>query len=269
MCRLYGCRATHPTEVGCELIEAQNSLVHQSVRDERGWENPHGWGIGVWRDGEVFCEKQVEPASSSELFRSKAAGIKAKTVLAHVRRATVGIPSLSNTHPFRDGDILAAHNGHIGRFDDVRPRMLEAMTPAQRDKIEGTTDTEHFFRLLMSLQERRPDTAFHELIDDAILQVIDWRDEIDPEAELALNFLWTHGPHLSGSRYKRTLWYVERDEAHVCEYCGAKHAEVPPGEDYRFIAVASERITGEDWQPIPDESVFTITDDLELEIAPL
>ncbi len=51
MCRLYGFRSNFPRKVECELIRAQNSLITQSLKDERGTSNPHGWGLGTYSNG--------------------------------------------------------------------------------------------------------------------------------------------------------------------------------------------------------------------------
>jgi glutamine amidotransferase len=46
MCRLYGFRANAPSQVECALVRAQNALLGQCRRDERGLSNADGWGIG-------------------------------------------------------------------------------------------------------------------------------------------------------------------------------------------------------------------------------
>ncbi len=51
MCRLYGFRANAPSKVDCSLVKAQNALLEQSRRDERGLENADGWGIAYHPNG--------------------------------------------------------------------------------------------------------------------------------------------------------------------------------------------------------------------------
>ncbi len=134
MCRLYALRASHATTPSCELIDAQNSLLNQSIKDGRGFENPHGWGIAeLLPDGTLDCDRQPHPADESEAYRREATDTPALATIAHIRRATVGEPRLENTHPFlAEGGILA-HNGHIGDFDAIRPLMLEQMTHTKID----------------------------------------------------------------------------------------------------------------------------------------
>lgn len=97
MCRLYGLQSTHATKVGCELIEAQNSLIRQCVEDERGLSNPHGWGVGSYRDGALTCERQVGPASESEPFRRYAATIEAPAGSSPSTRSTSDAPHHRST----------------------------------------------------------------------------------------------------------------------------------------------------------------------------
>ena len=127
MCRLYGLSASHPTQPACDLLDAQNALIAQSREDERGLSNPHGWGLGLVSDDGVQCFRQVQPASKSEDFRAQALKAEGTTALAHVRRATIGTPSAENTHPFRDGEALLIHNGHIAAFEAVQPKLLDAL----------------------------------------------------------------------------------------------------------------------------------------------
>ena len=269
MCRLYGLRSTHPTRVGCELIEAQNSLINQSRQDRRGLSNPHGWGLGYYKDGSIFCKRQVEPASESEEFRKYAAEIEAPTLLAHVRRATVGEAKHVNTHPFLTDDAMLAHNGHIEHFEKVRERMLEEMRPENRRAILGDTDSEHFFQFLRSRRAKRPDVEMRHVVRECIEQVEEWAREIDPEAEVALNVLWVEQDRMAGARSGRTLFYIERDEPHRCEICGKMHAHPDPDEPYYVVELASEEITGEEWSPVPDRTVFDVGPDHDFDTTSL
>lgn len=294
MCRLYGFRATHPTGVECELIEAQNSLMRQSQRDERGLDSPDGWGLGTVRDGVLRCERKVGPAHASLDYRRGAASTEATTVIAHVRRATVGRLREENTHPFRHGRSMLAHNGHVPAFEDVRPRLLEEIPPASREAIRGSTDSEHLFHLLLSRLGARVGTEdageltdadpelMRNVLREAILDVEAWCERAAPERteiprgpdgrrldRVALNVLWTIGDRLVGSRVGRSLWRLERSGAHRCEVCGERHPDPEPA-GYRSVVVASERITREEeWEEVPESSVFLVDDDMRLRAEPV
>lgn len=268
MCRLYGFRASQPTQPSCDLLNAQNALIDQSREDARGLSNPDGWGMGLMSDGEPVCHRQVTPASKSKLFRARALKVRGTTVLAHVRRATIGTPAEANTHPFRDGDDFLIHNGHIEAFESIRPWLLGELNEDQEDTIQGSTDSEHFFQLARAKQQAHPDASMLDAVRRACRQVAAWSEAVDPEAEVALNTLWSDGNRLVGSRLGRSLWMVERDEPFVCGACPTEHVSVP-AEDYRTVVFASERITDEDWVRVPSESAFMVTGDLEVTVEPL
>ena len=270
MCRLYGMRATHPTRVECELIDAQHSLLHQAKKDRRGLENPHGWGMGWFDHGLTHCARQVQPADESEEYRTSAARTEGTAVLAHVRRATVGEPRLANTHPFRTGDAMLAHNGHIANFDEIRPQLLAQMPPRNQEVIRGTTDSEHFFQLALSRLESFSAREMREALIEAVDRVRRCFSGEEDETTLALNTLFVAGGNLAGTRLRRTLWYLERSGTKHCTVCGETHDVSGAGEDYRAVVLASERLTDEDWNPVPQGSAFFVDDEtMELRIESL
>ena len=284
MCRLYGLHASHPTQAACELLDAQNALIQQSRKDERGLSNPHGWGMGYIQDGRGACRRQVQPASDSTDYREEALQLEGETLLAHVRRATVGTPSHANTHPFRIGSGMLIHNGHVPGFRAVRPRLRDALTDDLRQSIRGDTDSEHIFAFLLEHRRRAPDASLREITRRVVRQVRAWShdapdaaiDPLPPEVEddhdpreVALNLLWTDGTALAGSRLNRSLWTIERTAPRACPLCGNDHAHPPADASYRSTVLASERLTDETWQEVPDASVFSARDGGTLTVEPL
>ena len=269
MCRLYGFRATEPTRLECSLVRAQNALMAQSKRDREGLTHGHGWGVAEHPDGVPFVEKQAWAAYHGEHFKKTAARLYARAAIAHVRRATVGPPSLENTHPFVHGVWLFAHNGTVPNFERVRERLLPALDEPHRSEIHGTTDSEHVFRYLLTLWQRHTDRPLIDTFRDGLEQVIAWAVEIDPAAKISLNVLWTNGDRLVGSRLNRTLWCLERDGIVPCEICGETHVHHNPQQPYRAVEIASEPITREPWRQIPNGTVFTVDPDLRLRIEPM
>jgi glutamine amidotransferase len=269
MCRLYGFRANEPTKVECSLVHAQNALMAQSRKDLAGLTHGHGWGVAEHPDGVPLVEKQAWAAYHGERFKKTAARVYARSVIAHVRRATVGPPTLENTHPFVHGVWLFAHNGTVPNFGRVRDRLIEALDPLHRNEIRGTTDSEHVFRYLLTLWERNPGAPLLETLRRGLEQVVAWCREIDREARISLNVLWTDGDRMVGSRLGRTLWYLERDGIVPCEICGKSHVHHDPKQAYRAVEIASEPVTHEHWLNVPDSTVFNVDPDLRLRFEPL
>lgn len=271
MCRLYGMRATHPTEVECELVEAQNALIRQAEEDARGLVNDDGWGLGLVRGGRVECEREVGPAPESEEYRHDVAAAEAEVVLAHVRRATVGHPAAENTHPFRFGRSMLIHNGHVGAFDAVRETLLAGMSPKHRQAIRGTTDSEHVFHYLLTLHERHPDVPAEEVLARGVRDVVAMARDAGSDEEVALNLIWWVGGELVASRLGRSLWRLERDGPRRCGVCGRVHPDPERlgGESYRAAVLASERITDETWTEVPERTVLRVDGETSVRTLPL
>jgi glutamine amidotransferase len=269
MCRLYGLRATEPTKVECTLVYAQNALMSQSRQDMAGYSHGHGWGVAIYEDHVPHIEKQAWAAFHGEHFKRAAARVHACAVLAHIRRATVGPAAPENTHPFAHGRWAFAHNGTIPHFDKVRPRMLDVTTSPHRDAIMGSTDSEHLFRMLLTAIEAAPTQPLAGVVRQTLTRVIDWCHAEDPTSSIGLNVLLTDGDQFVGSRWGRTLFYVERDGVHDCEICGFPHIWHYPGRNYRATVVASEPISHEAWEEVPEGSIFRIEPDMSFDIEPL
>ncbi|MBS9717749.1 class II glutamine amidotransferase [Pseudohalocynthiibacter aestuariivivens] len=270
MCRLYAMHANEPTRVECGLVKSQNALMEQSKSDLSGYAHSHGWGVADYPDGVPMIEKQIWAAYHGEHFIKKAARVYAHTVVAHVRRATVGGISIENTHPFHHGRWIFAHNGTVPNFDQMRFKMLENMDPLHRSEIQGTTDSEHVFRYLLSLFLKHPEDGLFQTVRKGLNQIIKWSAEIDPKARVGLNIVLTDGKHLIGSRYNRSLYFLHRDKVFICPICGKSHVHHSATNTYQAIEIASEPVThGEPWKEVPNGVVFEAKDDYRLSIEKL
>lgn len=267
MCRLYAMHANEPTRVECGLVKSQNALMAQSKSDRMGYMHGHGWGVADYPEQVPKIEKQTWAAFHGEHFSRKASKIYARTVVAHVRRATVGPTSIENTHPFDHGRWIFAHNGTVPHFEEVRPIILAEIDPIHRNNIDGQTDSEHLFYYLMSLFLRHPETSLFDTVRAGLAQIVHWVHDIDPDAVPGLNIVLTDGDHMIGSRLNRSLVYLLRDHVFDCPICGRSHVHHEPNQDYRAIEIASEPVTQFDhWLEVPNGKVFRITDDYHLEM---
>ncbi len=270
MCRLYSLRANEPTRVECSLVRAQNNLMRQSQGDAEGLDHLHGWGVADFANGVPSIEKDAWAADHGDYFTKKAARVYAHTVLAHVRRATVGAPSDENTHPFGFGRFVFAHNGTLPGFETLRSVLLEHIDPLHRAEIRGHTDSEHIFHFLLTMWSHGPQTDLLETVRRGLEQIVSWCNDLTPCKTVGLNVLFSDGETLVGSRFNRTLWFIERDEEFVCGICGRPHVHHIPGTNYRAVEVASEPLTpGENWKAIPNGTVFSVDPDYRLRFLPL
>lgn len=257
MCRLYGFCATEPTKVECTLVHAQNALLAQSESDASGKSHSEGWGVATFLDGKPEIEKQAWAAYHGEHFRRTAANVYAKTVIAHVRRATVGQPSLLNTHPFVVGNWAFAHNGTVPKFKQILPQILEHILPHHHKDIKGQTDSEHVFAYIRSLMDQSEGEPISNVLRKAALNIESLVHEHAPNAKLGLNIMLTNGKGIWGTRLGRTLYYVKRPGVYDCQICGFPHIHHDPKTRYWANVVASEPITDENWSIMPKRSVWT------------
>jgi len=269
VCRLYGFRATEPTKVECTLVYAQNALMVQARGDSEGESHGHGWGVATYDDGRLHVERRAWAAYQGEHFARAAARTFSRTVIAHVRQATVGGVAIDNTHPFSHGPWAFAHNGTIVGFAGIKERFLAAMSDEQRGALAGETDSEHLFRFLLSMREAHPEWPLPEVLRRGLERVGEWMEQAAAGGRPGLNLIWTDGRELVAYRWGRTLHLVERDGVADCEICGFPHVHHAPGIDYRAVVLASEPVTHtEAWREVPDGTLIHVDPDARVRLKP-
>jgi predicted glutamine amidotransferase len=150
-------------------------------------------------------------------------------------------------------------------FADIRPRLLDAMTPDHHAAIQGGTDSEHLLHLMLSTHGQLGGPLFASL-EAALRRVVALCREIGQEPHLGLNVLLTDGTQMVGSRWRRTLHFLEQDG--IASGL-AKQPLRATDRDYRALIIASEPTSGCAWPEIPERSVFEVTPDLRLRVEPL
>lgn len=153
MCRWL---AYSGTEVRLEemLYKPAHSLIDQSLHSRLGVEttNGDGFGLGWYGEGStpaVF--RSIEPAWNDRNLHEIAAHVRSGLVFAHIRASTGTSVQRTNCHPFRHGSWLWMHNGSIARFHDVKRDLVLAVDPSLFAEIEGSTDSETFFFLALTM----------------------------------------------------------------------------------------------------------------------
>lgn len=278
MCRLYGFRANEETKVECTLVHAQNALLLQSRVDRRGRSHPDGWGIAFYRDGTLLLEHRAAAAFRDVHFSATAERVYSRTVIAHIRMATVGGVSSANTHPFTYACWTFAHNGTVTAFPALADRLAEETGPRLQAHRRGGTDSEQVFYWLLARMERAgiqpearsPDLAVLErVVAESVVELARRCEEAGAERPARLNLLLTDGVSLVATRWDQDLYWVARVGVHDCEICGIPHVHHDEGTDYRAVVVASEPISREDWREVPDRSVLTVDAAIRTAIRPI
>jgi predicted glutamine amidotransferase len=136
------------------LYKPKHSLIDQSLHSTMGAEttNGDGFGIGWYGDGETpGTFHSIEPAWNERNLRELSSHLRSGLVFAHIRASSGSPVQETNCHPFRYGSRLWMHNGLIGEFSRVKRELVLAVDPSLYPRIEGSTDSEVFFFLALSM----------------------------------------------------------------------------------------------------------------------
>jgi predicted glutamine amidotransferase len=185
-----------------ELIyKPKHSLIDQSLHSRLGAEttNGDGFGVGWYGEGEtpgIF--HSVEPAWNDRNLRELAGHVKSGLVFAHIRAATATPVQLTNCHPFRYGKWLWMHNGVIYDFHRVKRDLVLAVDPELYPSIEGSTDSEVFFYLALTLGlEDDPPKAVQDAV--GFIEATGRRHGV--EHPIQMTVATTNGDSIWGFRY--------------------------------------------------------------------
>ncbi len=285
MCRLFGYAGPVPATVDWALMQAENSLERQSTRHR------DGWGIGYFRDGRPHLRKSTTPAFADRAYGHALRTVESTHVIGHVRRATVGGRTLFNNHPFHHEGWIFAHNGTLATFPEAREAFLEHVAPDLQERIQGATDSEILFHLLLTLardQHGTLDLTVDHMVGPvrrvaAIVAEQDAAHEVDDPS--GLNILLSNGRGLLATRRGRDL-HLHRPVGGRCIATAAGTAVALPGAG---AAVASEPLGrvepranagstsstnpqasgGDAWEPVPEGSVVLVTSDARVRVRNL
>ncbi len=195
MCELFAMSSRMPSTLNYSLTEfsKHGGLTHK---------NKSGWGIAYFEDNDVFLVKEALPASDSPLAKYVAGeGRESNCVIAHVRLATIGTPTLKNTHPFRralGGHMhVFAHNGTLKNIHDDMDRHSLQHEPL------GDTDSELGFCVLMDRMQ--PLWAQYKgglpSVEDRLSVFTEFASEMSQRG--SANFLYSDGDTLFAHAHRR------------------------------------------------------------------
>jgi predicted glutamine amidotransferase len=136
------------------LYRPTHSLIDQSLHSRLGAETTNGDGFGVGWYGTADTPAvfhSIEPAWNDRNLHELAAHISSPLVFAHIRASSGSPIQQTNCHPFRHGRWLWMHNGLIRDFTKVKRDLVLEVDPSLYPFVEGSTDSEVFFFLALTL----------------------------------------------------------------------------------------------------------------------
>ncbi len=144
------------------LFDPDNSLITQSHSPQmmNTFLNLAGFGLQAWDPGslrpdEPFTYRSTTLPSFDRNLRSLSGKLAPNCLVAHVRGVTYSEEAVvadTNLHPFHfpGARITLAHNGHLRQFARMRYSLVEHVRPELTQRIEGTTDSEWIYALILS-----------------------------------------------------------------------------------------------------------------------
>ncbi len=258
MCRLFGFRSVLESQVHSSLVAAENALGVQSQA------HPDGWGVAYYVAGTPHVIKSSAAAFTDGLFSRVSGVVSSNTVLAHVRRASVGEVNLLNSHPFQFGRWVFAHNGEVVGFSEVKDTLRARIEPSLWRYRLGDTDSEVVFFVFLSALLRR--TGLHaplpgiEPVADSLRETIEGIVALSEQRGLErprLTTVVTDGTVMVasclGRELHRSTWKRHCPERDACgSYAPACETPQPDRRVSHFI-VSSEPLQGQNvWERLPD-----------------
>ena len=191
-----------------------------------------GWGMVVWKNGQpeylgreptdAFADPKYEDACRIGLATQPGSPL-----IAHLRKASVGLKIRENTHPFLIGDWAFAHNGTIRKLN-----------------LRYTTDSLWFFQGLMKEYEKNGGDIIVSIRRSAasVHQIFPYT---------SLTFLISDGRSM----------YAYRDSSRNPAYYAVYYARKP-----HSVVVAQEKFFDAEWHELPNHSLLSIDSQLHTEV---
>lgn len=255
MCRLLGYIGS-PVSLEKLLYQPEHSLIVQSYKPQEmnsGVVNADGFGIGWYhhnQDTEPFTYKNTFPIWNDVNLPSLSRYIESSCILAYVRSATAGQAlDFSNCQPFGYEDLLFTHNGCITNFRQTLYRPIrQEFNDEIYQLINGTTDSEHMFGLLLHHYQASPDKGLQPALQVTLLELNQLAKLY--QTEVSANIVISDRNNLIASRFATsspapTLYWLEDKEA---------------------VIMGSEPLYEGNWQSCPENSIISVSQDLNVVI---
>lgn len=276
MCRIFGFRSISKSQVHQSLLSADNALRLQGVS------HPDGWGVSYYVGGTPHIVKSASSAFADSLFHHVSGVVSSQTVVAHLRKATVGDLNIINTHPFQYGRWVFVHNGNIKNFKNHREKLLGYVDKELRHYILGSSDSELIFYLLLT--QLKQNTDLHQPIKDLSLLVtasqklivqlqntVGEFSRVDNagEFETYMTFLITDGKNMLAHHGGKDLYYSTHkkkcSERDACPYLSAQCETPDLSLPLSHMLFSSEPLSGENvWSKMSLGEIIAIDENMTL-----
>ncbi|WP_437583173.1 class II glutamine amidotransferase [Paramicrobacterium sp. CJ85] len=250
MCRLFGYVSDRPTAVVDELGP-------DAFREFTALTSVHGDGWGMtWHDpdGGTKTARSATSADEDPDYARLAARPLGAAGIVHLRWATGGLAvTPENTHPFVDGGYAFGHNGHIAPMD----RLESLLTEESLAKLNGTTDSERYFRLVMQCIEQTGSEVDGVTVALRMLMQHFPNDSLNALLLTPSRLFAVHVNSRADSPKEGLRALFESPEA-----IPARHENEYYAMDYRTsptcVQVISSGLEREGWEPVPPDTAAVV-----------
>jgi glutamine amidotransferase len=301
MCRLLGYMGT-PVLLKHFLFDSDSSLLKQTVAPQQlGMLNLAGFGAAAW-DTTSFTPQRPFTYRNTQIplydrnLQALSRKVRANALVAHLRGVAPDSNAQindQNLHPFLfDGVGLAlAHNGDLASFQDMRFDLLDHIRPSVARCIQGSTDSEWIYALIVSTL---PDVSaplqpvdILRAIVTALTTIRCVRDRHGIRRESSINLVVCDGKTLIATRFAFDFGRYDQPFSANNKYLSQWYTL---GRDYGYhdsewkmvggagsadsVLVASEPLTRDvsTWIEVPEYSALVVCDQedrRQIQIVPL
>ena len=244
------------------MLKPAHSMLVQSYkpREMKGAIlNGDGFGFG-WHGAsdegtvaaDAFVYRNMLPMWNDRSLPDLCRYIRAENFVVNLRSATEKMPvDISNCQPFKHGQLLFVHNGLIENFFDSLYRPIrERLCDVAYRSIQGLTDSEHMFALLVHYLVTQPKIDLAEALRCTVEELAGLAEKAN--VRMAANIVLSTGDRLIWLRYDNRQnapsLYLLRESTRL------------PGA----VLVSSEPLFEGDWQPCTQGEVVSVEKDLQI-----
>jgi glutamine amidotransferase len=229
--------------------------------------------------------KSAQSALNDSIFKKVSGIVSSQTVVAHIRKTTVGDNNILNTHPFQFGNWIFAHNGNITDFKEKREELLARVTPQFRRFILGDTDSELIFYFILSHLSSKCDLAEkaidHDRLSDSLQESLEQlikhagkpaQKDDSGENATYYTFIMTNGQNMVGYQGGKNLYYsTYKTKCSDRDTCPSFSPECEAATKTGYInhlIFSSEPLSGENiWLPLEKGQLIGVDQHMRLKMT--
>ena len=262
MCRLLAYLGS-PVNLAEILYKPEHSLVVQGYQPREmtsGVVNADGFGVGWYhsqKHTDPFTYRNTLPIWNDLNLPQISRYVESKCVLAYVRSATPGQAlDFANCQPFNYQRQLFIHNGYIENFRKTLHRKIRSiLTPDFYEQINGSTDSEHIFALLLSQCQTKEHRSPEYALRNTLVSLLEMAKRHQVKA--SANIVFSDGNRLIASRFSTNVPAPSL-------YWLKDHQKFP-----KSVIIASEPLFTGNWTACPENSIISVGEDCDLQIKPI